>query len=166
MKRIDKRYQIGILFVGLLLISASIGSSLTRVFSSDGSGNLTDSIGGLIAAYNGNNVTYYSATWNNIQNAIDDVTANATVEIPSGIYSADKTIWCNKSYITIKGQGGKHWGTTGATVFRQGADLPNGFLNFSAVTTRGSCVEGIKFYNVSILDGDYQLVNKPTIIEI
>ena len=87
-------YQYGALFVGLLLISASLGLALTRDFSTDGSGNLVDSSGGLIAAYSGSNVTYYSATGDNIIEAFKDLNNDGgTVYLPDGNFYPTETIY-------------------------------------------------------------------------
>ena len=128
------------LLIAFILLRSAIPIADIKL-GTDGSG---DSWFGAIGVITNSNGKYWNATWSNIQLAVDDQDGNGTVWVPSGTFIPTSTLYINTTHVTLQGQGGKHWGQTGATIFQQGATLSNGMINVTGV---GVSIEDIKFYN-------------------
>jgi len=95
----DKRNwkDLGILFVAILLIAASIGMALTR--------NISDESDDVVTFIQNSNGNYWTATEANFQLAIDDAGDYGWVEIPKCNISVTSRIWTNYTGLEIYGHG-------------------------------------------------------------
>jgi hypothetical protein len=127
-----------IFFVAILLSVAVLGG--TRIIS-DSSDNIktfiTNSNGGV-----------WDVTWDNVQAAVDDQDGNGTVWIPEGEYTPTSTLYINDTHVTLQGQGGAHWGITGATIINPSVELPNGIINVTGGT-------GFQIFDIKFKEGRY-----------